>query len=346
MISSDPIPGWYLSAEDSRQLLPRLETILATLARIFGQPLAGTLHEALSCAVEENPSAFTHGNAPQWQQALADLPTLDGTSLHVDDGTVAIRSPGTDSPARQRLGMALAELIPWRKGPFDVAGIFIDTEWRSDWKWTRLVPHIQPLTERRVLDVGCGSGYHLWRMQAAGATAVLGIDPGLLFFHQFHAIQRYARDPRVQYLPLPLEALPTGLAAFDTVFSMGVLYHRRDPISHLRHLRECLRPGGEMVLETLVAPSAGSGSLPIDGRYARMRNLWELPGPPCLERWVEQAGFRDIRSVSLGDTQVGEQRTTRWMPFGSLTDALDSTDPSVTIEGYPRPCRAIVLARR
>ena len=64
----------------------------------------------------------------------------------------------------------LMQLKPWRKGPFSLFDAFIDTEWRSDWKWQRLAPHISSLQGRTVLDVGCGSGYHCWRMRGAGAT--------------------------------------------------------------------------------------------------------------------------------------------------------------------------------
>ena len=56
----------------------------------------------------------------------------------------------------------------------------------------------------------------------------------------------------IDLLPLGIEHMPTKMAAFDTVFSMGILYHRRSPMDHLRELRELLRPGGQLVLETLV----------------------------------------------------------------------------------------------
>ncbi len=59
--------------------------------------------------------------------------------------------------------------MPWRKGPFSLYGVNIDTEWRSDWKWDRVLPHLSPLKGRLVLDVGCGGGYHMWRMLGEGA---------------------------------------------------------------------------------------------------------------------------------------------------------------------------------
>lgn len=80
--------------------------------------------------------------------------------------------------------------MPWRKGPFSLYGLDIDTEWRSDWKWQRVLPHISPLAGRSILDVGCGSGYYLWRMIGEGAHLAVGIDPMQLFLCQFEAIRK------------------------------------------------------------------------------------------------------------------------------------------------------------
>ena len=197
-----------------------------------------------------------------------------------------------------------------------------------------------------MLDVGCGSGYHLWRLRGAGASFALGIDPGLLFGRQFAAVQRYVADPRVQFLPLTLDALPAPMSLFDTVLSMGVLYHRREPAAHLAELRATLRPGGELALETLVSPSGGDDEIALEGRYARMRNVHALPSTARVARWLEEAGFADVRLVSTDTTTTDEQRPTAWMPYQSLADALDPDDPTLTVEGHPRPRRAILMARR
>ena len=124
---------------------------------------------------------------------------------------------------------------------------------------------------------------------------------------------------------------------------MGVLYHRQDPLEHLRALRAQLRPGGELVLETLIVDGATSVLTPAD-RYARMRNVWQIPDRDTLLRWVESVGFRQPRIVDVTATTTSEQRTTPWMPFESLAQALDPADPSRTIEGYPAPVRAVVIA--
>jgi tRNA (mo5U34)-methyltransferase len=267
--------------------------------------------------------------------------------LDLDQDCVEIgRTEDLDAAQQQALEQALRQLHPWRKGPFCLFGLHIDSEWRSDWKWQRLHLHIQPLRDRLVLDVGCGNGYHLWRMRGAGARLVLGIDPTLLFVHQFAALQHYIRDPRAGLLPLTLEELPAKMELFDTVFSMGVLYHRRSPFDHLQELREALRPGGELVLETLVIEGGAGQVLVPKDRYARMRNVWFIPSVPELQHWLARAGFLDVRCVDVTVTSTGEQRGTDWMRFESLDQCLDPDDPGRTVEGYPAPRRAILIARR
>jgi tRNA (mo5U34)-methyltransferase len=288
-----------------------------------------------------------HGDQPRWQAALQALPAVKPAHVELAQDCIGIgREEDLDAAQRQALEDALRRLNPWRKGPFCLFGLHIDTEWRSDWKWHRLCDHIQPLRDRLVLDVGCGNGYHLWRMLGAGARLALGIDPTLLYLHQFAALQHYIGAPRAGLLPLALEELPAKMGIFDTVFSMGVLYHRRSPFDHLQALREALRPGGELVLETLVIEGAAGQVLVPRDRYARMRNVWFLPSVPELQLWLERAGFLEVRCVDVTMTSTEEQRSTDWMRFESLAQCLDPDDPGKTVEGHPAPRRAIMIARR
>lgn len=306
-----------------------------------------SLAARLQALSDDRLAALRHGDRPLWEQALADLP--DVQPLQTDLAADAVRAgPAAElEPAqREALDTALRALIPWRKGPFELFGLHIDSEWRSDWKWQRLAPHITPLRDRDVLDVGCGNGYHCFRMAGAGARSVTGIDPTLLFHYQFRAVQAYLRATVVHHLALALEDLPPACQGFDTVFSMGVLYHRRDPHAHLAQLRDCLRPAGELVLETLIVEDRDSLWLEKGARYARMRNVWCIPNTQDLLQWLERAGFVSPRVVDLSPTTTDEQRSTTWMPFESLAEALDPSDPSRTVEDLPTPLRAIVIARK
>ncbi|MDF9392411.1 MULTISPECIES: tRNA 5-methoxyuridine(34)/uridine 5-oxyacetic acid(34) synthase CmoB [Methylococcus] len=286
-----------------------------------------------------------HGNWPAWTKCLRELPKLAPTTLDFARDIVRIGDEtDCDDVTRQSIETALRRFHPWRKGPYAIHGILIDTEWRSDLKWRRLEGAIAPLTGRRVLDVGCGNGYHAWRMLGAGAKSVIGIDPTLLSVAQFLAVRHFAGDWPVAVLPLGIEDFPAGTCAFDTVFSMGVLYHRRSPFDHLAELKGCLRSGGELVLETLVVEGEAGRVLVPEGRYAQMRNVWFIPSPPTLLSWLARAGFRRARVVDISLTTSREQRSTGWMRFQSLADFLDPDDSSRTVEGHPAPRRAIFLA--
>jgi tRNA (mo5U34)-methyltransferase len=295
------------------------------------QALAGVLEklglghwlEPLRALAEERMSPAAHGDFARWQDAVDRLPAAS-----------------SDAERRE----LLMRLAPWRKGPFDIGGVHIDAEWRSDLKWQRVAGNIEPLAGRRVLDVGCGNGYYALRMAEAGAAAVLGIDPTLLYVMQFIAVTAHREPPRVAVLPLRLEELPDAGRAFDTTFSMGVLYHQRSPIDHLRQLRATLRSGGQLVLETIYIPGEASYACTPADRYARMKNVWLLPTLVELATWLRRTGFRDVEIVDTAITTTEEQRSTEWMSFESLAEALDPDDPGKTVEGWPAPRRVVVTA--
>jgi len=318
----------------------------AFLAAISSNRLAPMASEwAAALAQSFDPAA--HGKLDEWQTALAAMPRPAPSRILLDAERITIGcAEDATTEQQQQIEQALRALHPWRKGPYEFFGTHIDTEWRSDWKWNRVLPHISPLAGRYVLDVGCGSGYHCWRMRGAGASFVLGVDPSALFLNQFQAVKQFLPNEPVHFLPLKAEDLPRPLKAFDTVFSMGVLYHRRAPFDHLEELRDALVPGGELVLETLVVEGDEQTLLLPGERYAQMRNVWLLPSPDLLVNMVRRMGFQDVRVVDLNRTSLDEQRATDWMRFHSLKEFLDPNDPTKTIEGYPAPLRALLIARK
>ena len=312
-----------------------------------------------------------YAHAPAYQASVTRLPTISADSVDLNSAAITINAQLSDSERKQILAL-LKQLMPWRKGPFQIGSdvnndiddsqndsnqcppIIIDTEWHSDYKWDRVAPHLSPLQGRRVLDVGGGSGYHGWRMAGAGADTVIIVDPSCLFYHQFMAIRHFVGSAdindtgnyRTHYIPVPLEALPAHSQLFDTVFSMGVLYHRQSPFEHLQQLRGQLVKGGELMLETLVIDGDANTVLVPHERYAQMNNVYFLPSVAALIGWLEKAGFSKVRCVDLDVTSVDEQRATDWMSYQSLSDFLDPNDNSKTIEGYPAPKRATLIANR
>jgi len=299
------------------------------------------LPEKIDRAMHESRQALL----PRWKELIKSLPKPAPSLIDLSSQCIRVGDmKDCDDEIRNKIFGLLHELKPWKKGPYNIYGIEIDTEWRSDLKWDRLENHIKPLTGRKVLDVGCGNGYHCWRMRGAGAKLVIGIDPFLTFIAQFAAISHFIGPEQVYVLPLGIEAMPDELRIFDTVFSMGVMYHRRSPFHHLSELKNCLQAGGELVLETLVIDGKKGEVLVPEGRYSKMRNVWFLPSSLTLESWLKRAGFKNISLIDVNQTTTEEQRRTDWMEFESLSDFLDSKDKNKTIEGYPAPKRAIFLA--
>ncbi|MDG1064910.1 MAG: tRNA 5-methoxyuridine(34)/uridine 5-oxyacetic acid(34) synthase CmoB [Luminiphilus sp.] len=288
-------------------------------------------------------SSARYGDIPRWHDAFLSLPKISADTINLSSDRVGCTGSITDSE-RKQLVAALQGLHPWRKGPFQLFDLHLDTEWRSDWKWGRLEGALHDLSQRRVLDVGCGSGYHSWRMLGAGANEVIGIDPSPLFNFQFRAIQHYLGQPDIHVLPITLEQLPPKLGAFDTVFSMGVLYHRRSPLDHLIELRDALRSDGQLILETLVVDGGPNTVFIPPNRYARMGNVWCLPSPVTLRGWLEKVGFKNAQIVDVNTTSTNEQRSTPWMTFHSLEQFLDSENATLTAEGHAAPVRAILTA--
>lgn len=326
--------SWF---DDIQAAMEQEGSLLKPWAEILPQQLHALFNEKV------------HGDQQRWLDALGSLPAVEQVVTDIQQDCIQLSSEQLTDDARDHIKTGLQQLSPWRKGPFQFFDTHIDTEWRSDWKWQRIAAHLAPLEGRTILDVGCGSGYHMWRMLGAGAYRVVGVDPSRLFLAQFQAFKQYAQSSQksllnIDLLPLKMEDVPRPLKAFDTTFSMGVLYHRKSPIDHLAELKDTLKPGGQLVLETLVIEGELGEVLMPEDRYAQMRNVWFLPSCDTLLLWARRAGFKNPRIVEKNVTSLEEQRSTEWMQYQSLTDFLDANDKSKTAEGYPAPLRATLIA--
>lgn len=303
---------------------------------LASSPLGGKWSALVDAALGR---LMRHGRFETWWETISRFPATDIREL-------SLNRPAPLVSGRETLPVELLhDLGPWKKGPFDLMGVFLDAEWRSDLKWERVKAMASPLLGRRVLDVGTGNGYFLLRAAGEGARFTLGVEPSAHYAAQFMALRRCYQCNDIALLPLTSAEFPQESRCFDTVLSMGVLYHRRSPLDHLAELKSFLRPGGEMILETIVVPGEEGYALMPRERYAQMRNVWFLPTVPTLTAWLHRLGFENIRVSSEVATTSAEQRCTPFSPQPSLRDFLDPSDSTKTTEGYPAPQRAIWIAQ-
>ncbi len=305
----------------------------------FASHRMNAMREEIIAACQEKLKK-PHGDVQRWQSALNDLPDIDKVKVSVDEH---IRLSGHCDANKQQIETTLKKLCPWRKGPFQFLDIHIDTEWDSLLKWRRVQATGIDFNNKNVLDIGCGNGAFMWAIEQAGAKSVTGVDPMWLFYHQFMVLQRYAKNPRLCFLPLGVQDLPLK-NAYDSVLSMGVLYHRKSPLDHLSQLKGLIKKGGDLIIETIVLPDENKTLLTPQDRYAGMRNVWMIPSVGVLCDWLIKVGF-DITHVSdKVKTTLDEQRQSDWMDFHSLNQFLHKENDQITIEGHPAPYRVIITA--
>lgn len=232
------------------------------------------------------------------------------------------------------------DLRSWRKGPFGIDDIFIDSEWKSFVKYNLLEPHLN-LEGKTVGDIGCNNGYYMFRMLKQKPKRLIGFDPGVISYLQFEFIDRFI-DSGIRYELLGVEHLPEYGEKFDTLFCLGVLYHRSDPIKTLKELKGALNSGGELFLDTMYIEGGEDLVLSPKNAYSKIPNIYFVPTVSALMNWCERANFKDVEILATKPTDSDEQRKTEWILGQSLGDFLDPADPGLTIEGYPAPRRIYV----
>lgn len=266
-------------------------------------------------------------SAPKWTREREALETLNPKDLN----SIKVSALG---------------LKPWKKGPFELPGVFIDAEWDCRQKFSRLEAALPDLEDKKILDIGCGNGWYMRELVKRGATQVWGFDPQPLNLLQWQFLQKIDPVQGAELYLLGLEHLSHFPKTFDLIFHMGVLYHHRDPMTQLLELREALLPGGELILETIGVPGENATALIPPDRYANMPNVWWLPTLSCLKTMMERAKFTDIDIISTQWNKTLEQRKTEWIDGPSLADYLDPKNSDLTVEGHPAPERFVIKARR
>lgn len=233
------------------------------------------------------------------------------------------------------------DLKPWRKGPFHINELFIDSEWQSFVKFNLLKPYLNEISGKIVADIGCNNGYYLFKMLEFEPKKLVGFDPSIRTFLQFRLLNALAKTA-IQYELLGVEDLPSYSLNFDIIFCLGVIYHRSDPIKMLKQLKSSLNKGGVVFLDTLYINDEREIVLVPRHTYSKIANIYFVPSINALRNWCERAGFTHFEVLATKATDSFEQRQTTWSEGYSLHDFLNPNDTNLTCEGYEAPKRAYV----
>jgi len=292
---------------------------------------------------EERKKWLTWKNIVPYQEAIKKLPSHEDVEVTLAD-TVQITIPNLSKEEALQIKETALLMKPWRKGPFGVNDLFIDSEWQSQIKYNLLEPHFD-LKDKIVGDIGCNNGYYLFRMLSHKPKKLIGFDPSAIYYSQFQFMNHYIKSDIVYEL-LGVEHVEFYEHKFDTLFCLGVLYHRSDPVAMLKSLFKGLNKGGELILDTFMIDGDEEICLTPRDRYSKIPNIYFVPTVPALINWCHRAGFESVEVLETMVTEANEQRKTEWIDTQSLEDYLDPNDKTKTVEGYPAPKRVYIKAMK
>ena len=290
---------------------------------------------------QERRKWLTWKNIRPYHEAIAALPEFTDVEVTLGD-RVQITIPDLSTKEAEQIEHTARLMMPWRKGPFQINDLFIDSEWQSQIKYNLLEPHFD-LRDKIVGDIGCNNGYYLFRMLTHTPKKLIGFDPSAIYYSQFQFIDHFVGSGIV-YEMLGVEHVEHYEHTFDLLFCLGVLYHRSDPVGMLKSLFKGLNKGGELILDTFMIDGEDEVCLTPKERYSKIPNIYFIPTVNALKNWCCRAGFEHVEVLEIKKTDLSEQRKTEWIATQSLEDFLDPEDPEKTVEGYPAPKRVYIKA--
>ncbi len=255
---------------------------------------------------------------------------------------------GTQLSKSQKIDLqyCLRLFIPWKKGPFNFFNIKVHSEWNSSLKWERIKPYLGPLEGENIADIGCHNGYFMFKMLPLKPKQVVGFDPVIKLFYNFHFIQNFVQSPELIFEPLGVEHIRHYRSYFHKVLCLGILYHLKDPVTALLKIHRSLKSGGKIIVDCQGIIGEGSYCLFPSKKYAGAGGVWFVPTKECVINWLKRAQFKEIFCFYDEALDCTEQKPSSWAPVASLEHYLKKEDSSLTVEGYPAPRRFYLVGTK
>ena len=163
--------------------------------------------------------------------------------------------------------------------------LFAISRWRAA-RAGQFIRHLPgPVAGARLLDVGCGDGGFLRVARALGYLASgIEFDAAAASLAQGHGFEVFVGG---------VEAAPIAPASIDQITLSHVIEHLCDPVPMLRRLRQWLKPGGRIWLQTPNIDSAGAQAFGADWRGLEPPRHLVMFNAASLRLALESSGFVD-----------------------------------------------------
>jgi SAM-dependent methyltransferase len=166
--------------------------------------------------------------------------------------------------------------------------------------------------DKRVLDIGCRDGLFSFKAETMGAREVVGIDndvsePATQFLIPFFKSKIKMRQMNLYDLK------PDTFGLFDIVIFPGVLYHLRYPFWGLKIIREVMKTGGHLLIETPIWHGDPNKSLLFcptgnEGPYGNDPTSCTFFNEKGIVDTMKSMGFQTLSIEHLGDAEGASQR--------------------------------------
>ncbi|MDQ0879426.1 class I SAM-dependent methyltransferase [Peribacillus sp. V2I11] len=111
-------------------------------------------------------------------------------------------------------------------------------------EWHVLKGLMPNLRNKRVLDLGCGFGWHCRFAREQQASSVVGVD---ISDNMLQRARGKTDDPFISYIKTPIEDIDFSDSEFDVVISSLVFHYIESYEAICKKAHDCLKPGGTFV---------------------------------------------------------------------------------------------------
>ena len=164
-------------------------------------------------------------------------------------------------------------------------------------EWHALRALMPDFGGKRVLDLGCGFGWHCRYAVEQGASHVTGVD---LSEKMLREARKMTGCDKIEYLHMPVEEIDFAPASFDAVVSSLAFHYVESFADVCARVARCLAPRGDFVI---------SVEHPVFTAYGTQDWYRDADGTPLhwpVDRYFAE-GARE--AVFLGETVVKYHRT-------------------------------------